>query len=810
MNRINIGVLAHVDAGKTTLIEALLYKTNSIKKFGRVDNKDSFLDFNGMEREKGITINAKQARFSYQNFDFTIIDTPGHNDFFYEVLNVLSVLDYVILIVNGHNEIDVHTKSLYSMLNELNIKTIIFVNKMDSTNYSKDELLDNIKNVLNTNCYEYDDFESLALLSDSNLNEYLKNDSITNETLNKSFNKNEYTPLVFGSALKDINIDVLLNNLVNLAKPQQVKENFSAKIFSVFKENGISFANVKINGGTLKLKSVIDNEKIDQIRLYSGNKYDVVNEVGQNDVCTIKGFKNPVVGTIIGEDDTSVINNMLHTLTYEVISDKDKVLTFKTLFELNNENPILNIHLNEDKKLVINLFGELHQEYLKRIILERFDIVVDFQTISVNYYESINETIEGVGHYEPKGHYAEVHVLLEPASGKIIKNKCISDKTYFEQLKLIDYLEKNDVLGVNYNFKLNNIKITILSCKLSSSSKPSDSIHALKMAIRNGLKKANPCLLEPNYEYDIMVESSSLNEILIELDCLNSNYSVKNEMISIVKGELTGKKHHEFKLEFNKKYPNAKFDSKFLNYKIINDLPESNYNSETDTYNPTGSIFFKNGKSFYVTYDEVENYMHEPYFYKLLNTNIVTTNRYTVNDDELKRVMSKIMVSKPKVSYDRISNINEDVVSFVETKISKEKLIIIDGYNLLFSMELIKETFEIDFNMAKEKLMNILFSYQGLINQKMMVVFDAYKVDNDKRQIYNFNNIDVIYTKQHETADAFIESKVYELKDLYQITVVTNDNLIQMSIVNHNAYKCSIEVFEKDIMDIFKSHNLVK
>lgn len=798
MNKINIGVLAHVDAGKTTLAEMLLYITKSITSLGRVDKASSFLDYNELERNKGITITTKTCKFDYQGITFNLLDTPGHSDFSYELEHVLKVLDYCILIINAHSLVNSQTKLLYKLLEMYQVKTYIFVNKMDSSNYSEKEILANINDQLSDKCLELKDIEKIALINDDLLNEYSNTNIISDHSIKELINTNTIYPIIFGSALKNINVSNLLDTIIKYHQIKETDNKLQAYIYQITNEDCL-LVHLKVFSGSIKVKQIINNQKVDQIRVYNGKKYEVVNEVFPNDICAIKGLDNYYVGDIIG--DLNIINNnyINSYMEYEIVTKEDSILVYKTIKEMNHENTTLNIHLDDDI-LVVSLMGEIHLEVFKLQVSKRYNIDIEFKALSVKYKESILDVIEGVGHYEPKGHYAEIHVKLEyNKQGIVIKNDCLNKKTYFEEVKLIEYLNTNKFYGVINNSELDNIKISLLSIKTSSITSFNDLVNALKMAIRNGLKKGLSTIIEPYYAYKIETNKNNTGSIIFDLDKLNVTYNIESLDLDIIKGEIPIRKYNEYLNEFRQKYPNTLIETNIIGYQSYQDEFFSEYNSELDTDNPTGSIFFKNGNSFYVTYDKVHEYMHDKYQYKIPSISNQTTNKLTISDEEVKRVFNNTYKTKPKVIYDKVSN-KEDIYEKVEIKFKEKlkELVIIDGYNLLFGLNYLKELVNIDYKLAKDKLINDIYSYQALNNNEVIVVFDAYKV-NDQQSSDTKGKVTIVYTKQNETADIYIQKKVFNNSDKYHITVVSNDNLIQLNIASHNAYRKTVLEFENEI-----------
>ena len=663
MSNYTFALLAHVDAGKTSLSESMLFNTGTINNYGRVDHQNSFLDYDNQERKRGITIFSKMARFSYNGDNYTIIDTPGHVDFSSEMERTLMVLDFAVLIIDANNLNNGHTKTIWNLLKQYEVPCFIFVNKMDLAYLNKATILRNISEFLDGNILDFstiDDklIENVATSEESLMNEYLESGSLDDDSIAKAIYNRDIFPLYFGSALKQYNVKEFIE-LINRFKFNLVYgEEFKARVFKINNDKQANIiSHIKVLSGSLKVKAKLPNEeKVDQIRLYNGDKYETVPLVVAGEVCSLKGPKTLIVGETIGEDINNIHNTINPFLTYQVkiLDGKDVIQVSRSLKELMKEDPSLNIQYHEDLSMIsIDLMGEIQIEVLKQIIKERFDILVDFVSAHIQYKESIDEVVEGVGHFEPLRHYAEVHLLLEPLkanSGLVVEN-CLNenDIPLAIQKSIINYLNSYEHRGVLANLPLTDMRISLIGAKYSlNHSDSTDFIEATRRAIRHGLMRAESKILEPIFDYRLEVPENSLAKAMYDLERMDASFSeplIKDNM-AIIKGEASVAKMQNYQASLNaytkglgRIYLSLKEYTKANDQETI--INEYNYHPENDVNNPSGSIFCAKGAGFYVPYQEVENYMHIKYLYNCEEK--VDGPRYNihkVSDEELRRVLN--------------------------------------------------------------------------------------------------------------------------------------------------------------------------
>lgn len=794
--KITIGALAHVDAGKTTLSESILYLTGSIRNKGRVDHLDAFLDYNSLEKEKGITIYNKQALFTYKDKDYIYLDTPGHNDLAYEANRAISILDCAILIIDGNEDIPSDTIKLFNNLNEQNIPILIFINKMDLSSFSKKVILENIKNKLSKECYEYTDTdEQVSLQSDSLMNEYLQKGFLDNKVIyNALINKVVY-PCFFGSALKDEGIKELLDYIDKYIIVEESNDDFNAYIYK--QSNGYSY--LKVLAGTLENKTSFSEYKINEMYEVNGDNFKPVSKATQGDVVAVKGLKDLAIGTYLPSLNTDMLYEV-PSLTYRIISNLDANELFKKLKDIINEYPELKIELI-DNNIYINLNGELHSLIVKRLIKERLDVDVDFSNPIIKYKETILNESYGVGHFEPLRHYAEVIVKIMPCDSfkvsSLIDNKYISS--------LLSYLNAYPIRGILTNSPLMNIAIEIVDIKTHPKhTEGQDLINALRRAIRHALSKNESVVYEPCYIVTIDANLENRNTIISELTTQKLNFVIEEEAIvcsiplAILNTSLTNLKS---KLKGNLSY--SIDELKYLQANNQDEIIENRaYDYLADLRNPAGSIFCKQGAGHYVEPEEVEELMHlnlSDYIETKKET--VFYNKTKISDEELKRVFNSIYKPKPRILPNN-KKVNEEY-TYKQVQ-AKPILYLIDGYNLMYSVN--EELAFADFSDARNKVTNMVCDFSGYVNAECILVFDAYNNPDLVSRINEFDNITIVYTKTKQTADEYIERKSKELTDDYKVIVVSSDYLEQIRVFANGASRLSSREFI-DRYERFKKNN---
>ena len=790
-----IGLLAHVDAGKTTLSEAILFNTNSIKKIGRVDHEDSFLDYNDYERKKGITILSKPARFSINDNDYILLDTPGHLDFYGEVERSIKILDIAILIIDARKEIPSDIIRQYKNLSTLQIPTIIFINKMDISERNKEELINIIKDKLGQHLVDINNFEeAIALDNEEYLDSFIKGNKLPEELIYESLIYHLNIPIFFGSALKNEGINDLLNFIKQIKIPEINNDKLKAYIYKIDK-----YTNIKVLSGILKNKMSFNNEKIDEIYLLNGQEKISVQEVYPGDICAVNGLKELKVGTYLPSlfiENTNKIPSLDYALEFK--ENINEVI--KKIQELNEEFPELNIHI-ENNQIMISLLGELQADYIKELIKDRYDIEIKYSKPIIKYKESIRKESIAGGHFEPLKHYGEVIIKLKPNDSYKVKSSLKDSDTN----NLISYLNEFRPKGILTNSILDNIEIEILAIKKHiKHTKGQDIIEAASRAIRNALIKNDNYLLSPHFITTFICSQENKNIILKEL--IQNNYSYDIEEDSLI-AKIPKNDFNDFILLMSQKLKdelsyqiNGEIYDEERNYEKI--IDEFNYDYLNDRHNPCGSIFQIGGQT-YIEPQDVDKYLHIDINQFLdKESSVIRHNRYHVSEEELKKIWQSLY--RPKVFKEKKEKKMDDDVREREIDLNKELLYFIDGYNLMHSIE----DMPLDnLTMAREKLIDIVCDFAGYTSAKTILVFDAYMANSPKENISEVANITVVYTKKNETADTYIEKRCKILGDKYRISVVSSDSLEQLRIFSSNARRISSREFMM-IYKNFKKNNL--
>lgn len=821
MKKIGIGILAHVDAGKTTLTESILYLTGTTRKLGRVDHGDAFLDFNVQERNRGITIFSKQASFKWGDCHFTLIDTPGHVDFSTEMERTLQVLDYAVLVISGIDGVQSHSETIWKLLKHYQIPTFIFVNKMDNIQANKDILLTQIKDRLDSRCYDFanldDDFyEDVALNNEEFLDYYLNHNNLEQKMIIDEIAKRNIFPCFFGSALKMEGIESFLNEFSKYVKMPNYSNEFKARVFKIsHDEQGNKLTHLKITGGKLKVKDKLANdEKVDQIRIYSGLKYQLVNEVEAGDICAVKGFKNIIAGQGLGNETDMIQPVLTPYMDYQIIlpPDCDQHKMLANLNILAQEDPQLHINYNNHlKEIHVQLMGEIQIEVLKNLINERFGILVDFDHGNIIYKETILETVEGVGHFEPLRHYAEVHLLLEPAregSGLHFESSCKEEiLTSSYQRLILSHLEEKQHLGVLTGSPITDMKITLTAGKAHlKHTEGGDFREATYRAIRQGLKSTKSIILEPYFKFKLEIPSDYLSKAIYDIEAMNGTFkiTVNQNEISIIEGEAPISKMQNYQSEVIS-YTKGKgiLLCSVSRYKPCIDqeavIKQFNYDSEADIENPTGSVFCSHGAGFNVKWNEVSSYMHLPYTYKkkqLNNERIEKETKYSSEDEELESIFTRTYGP-----YKRRNDIRKTIKQDTNKTIYQPRVecLLVDGYNVIHSWPELKELAKNNLDAARWRLIDMMCNYQGYKNCILILVFDAYKVKDSLGSKEKYHNIHIVYTKEAQTADMYIERVTHDLATQYNVTVATSDAMEQLIVLGQGGNRISSRELKLEI-----------
>ena len=816
MGKIVVGILAHVDAGKTTLSEGMLYTSGAIRTMGRVDNRDAFLDTYALERERGITIFSKQAVFPLGTTQVTLLDTPGHVDFSPEMERTLQVLDYAILVISGADGVQGHTRTLWNLLRRYEIPTFVFVNKMDQKGTDAEVLLQELKNVLEEGCVDFSAkrdvhfYEEAAVCSEDALEEFLEIGRLKKETLQELFLDRQLFPCFFGSALRLEGVKEFVEQMQELIKVPAYPETFGAKVFKIARdEAGNRLTYLKITGGSLKVKAVIEGQKVNQIRIYSGEKYEAVNEVEAGSICAVTGLSDTYPGEGLGAEQGTYLPVLEPVLNYQVIPTEgdDPILLLPKLRELEEEEPQLHIVWEEAlQEIHVQLMGEVQLEVLKTLIYERFGAEVEFGQGNILYKETIQNTVEGVGHFEQLRHYAEVHVLLEPGepgSGVQCMSVCSEDLLDRNWQRLIlTHLMETEHRGVLTGAPITDIRITLVSGKAHlKHTEGGDFRQAVYRAVRQGLKQADSVLLEPYYEYRLELPSENVGRAMTDIERMHGTFGLPQTEAD--RTILTGMAPVSTMRDYQKEVHaytrgNGTLQCTLKGYAPCHNTEEvlaaTGYDSERDTLHPTGSVFCAHGAGFLVPWYEVKEYMHLPSIMqeKPSDSSEEKQTAYRVSKEtdawidteEVDRIIAQSVGANKKQKTLPKKKVPEYYKSTSKPKKQevREEYLLVDGYNVIFAWEDLKDLAQVSIDGARGKLLDVLCDYQGMKKCNLIVVFDAYRVQGHKTEISTYHNIHVVFTKEAETADQYIEKFAHENGKKYNVTVATSDGLEQIII----------------------------
>lgn len=849
MKNIVMGILAHVDAGKTTLSESMLYLSGTVRKLGRVDHKDAFLDTYALERDRGITIFSKQAVFSLGNKKVNLLDTPGHVDFSAEMERTLQVLDYAVLVISGADGIQGHTETLWKLLKLYDIPTFIFINKMDQQGTDQAALLSELKERLDEGCIAFgkeesiETLEELAMTDEKVLDYFMEHESIRKEDICRLIKERRVFPCYFGSALKLEGVQELLYGFERYMEPYTGTEEFGAKVFKISRDDkGERLTFLKVTGGKLVVKMPVNlvdkEEKVNQIRIYSGAKYETVNEVGAGGVCAVTGLVSSYIGQGFGVEKGTAAPFLEPVLTYQMIlpdgADTTKVL--RELKQLEEEEPLLNIVWNPAlEEIHVQLMGEVQTEILKTMIAERFHLDVEFGTGKIVYKETIKNPVVGVGHYEPLRHYAEVHLKMEPleaGSGLVFDADCSEDVLDRNWQRLIlTHLQEREHPGVLTGSPITDMKITIVAGRAHlKHTEGGDFRQATYRAVRQGLKSAESILLEPWYSFVLEVPSDQVGRAMSDIGQMNGSFEGpeaedKQGMVRLT-GTAPASEMRDYQREvwaYTKGRGRITFTLKGYEpcHNAEEVIEQIGYDSERDIDNPTGSVFCAHGAGFLVKWDEVPEYMHIKEDFLSEGSDEISEGEQTItgnahfgnssyssgygDDPELLAIMEREFGSKQK-ERDRYSGYRKQTVSapmprktVIKDTEPKKEYLLVDGYNVIFAWEELNELAKASIDAARNKLMDILSNYQGFTGCTLILVFDAYKVKGSQGEVQKYHNIYVVYTKEAETADQYIEKTTHEIGRKYKVTVATSDALEQVIVMGQGAYRISARDFYEEV-----------
>lgn len=907
-----LGLLAHVDAGKTTLSEAILYQSGSIRKLGRVDDKNAFFDTYALERQRGITIFSKQAQVKRKKIEITLLDTPGHVDFSAEMERTLQVLDYAILIISGADGVQGHTETLWKLLERYQIPVFLFINKMDQAGVEQNPILEELKKRLDANCVVFGKeegteafWENIAVCEERLLDRYLETGQIEPEEISRLIKERKLYPCYFGSALKLQGIEELLKGIEDYTIQPEYQKEFGAKVFKIARDDqGNRLTYMKITGGCLKVRTIIGTEKVNQIRIYSGTRYETVEEAKAGTICAITGLTKSYAGECLG--DTKVYKEPVlePVLTYHIEFPEDcNVHTMlANLKQLEEEEPQLHIVWDERLgEIQAQIMGEVQIEILKSLIKERFQVEVTFGTGNIVYKETIENAVEGVGHFEPLCHYAEVHLFMEPlerGSGLVFDSIVKEDDLDRNWQRLvITHLEEKVHLGVLTGSPVTDIKITLVAGKAHlKHTEGGDFREATYRAVRQGLMQAKSVLLEPYYSYRLKVPSELLGRAIHDIERMHGSFQNPelSEETAILEGTAPVATMRDYQMELNSYAKGrGRLTCTIQGYAPCHNQEEIieaiGYTAEADIENPSGSIFCAHGAGFFVDWEHVKDYMHlDKYRIKEnkwlertehsiseelnIRKNDTVINTPTNENNEIEKMLVDSKGRQPFSSANQSAEIRKTLVDnkgrqplppanqpikiektdqsektaihsnpltleeekeleeiFTRTygtnKRNKpaaggnvqvkrkeyqakkketeiEEYLLVDGYNIIFAWEDLKELARENIDSARSRLIDIMCNYQGFKKCHLILVFDAYKVIGFPGEMQQYHNIHVVYTKEAETADQYIEKLAYKIGSKYHVTVATSDNLIQLIIMGQGCTRMSAAELKAEVEEI--------
>ncbi len=834
MKHICVGVMAHVDAGKTTLLEAMLFKGGATRRLGRVDHQNAFLDTDEQERARGITIFSKQAELALPEANITFLDTPGHVDFSAEMERTLQVLDFALLLVSGTDGVQSHTRTLWQLLRRYRIPTFLFVNKMDLPGKGKDSIMEELRRELSEGCVAFDEetaalYEELALLDEGIMEQVLETGKLEDAQIAELIASRRVFPCFFGAALRMEGVDELLSALQRYTKEPKYPEAFSAQVYKIArgeKDERLTF--LKVTGGTLAVKQVLRGEdweeKADQLRLYSGSKFTLLQAAPAGTICAVTGLNQTQAGEHLGSGKGVAAPFLEPVLEYRMHVDTDDVQgAYLKLRRLEEEDPQLHLLWDHQlREIRVQLMGAVQMEILQKLIKSRFDLSVSFDEGNIVYKETIAAPIEGVGHYEPLRHYAEVHLLLEPGepgSGIVLDTMCSEDVLARNWQRLIfTHLQETVQPGVLTGSPVTDLRITIISGKAHlKHTEGGDFRQATYRAVRQGLRKAQSVLLEPWYAFRLEVPANFVGRAMTDLERMHAVVSAPEveEARAVVSGagpvrllrgytaEVTAYTRGQGRISYQ---PDG--------YKPCPEQDEIvkqiGYDPERDLLHPTGSVFCSHGAGFEVKWDEVDRMAHLPLLDFAPKKEAEAPKRILRSvapggapelEKELLAIFERTYGQiKRRDVLPMMALRSQDKRELLAQMEPAEEFVLVDGYNIIFAWDELKEIGRDSLDAARHVLMNLLCNYQGYRGCNLILVFDAYKVPQNLGTVEKYHNIFIVYTQEAETADSYIERVTYELRGRKKVRVATSDNLEQLIILGHGAVRVSAKSFHDEVM----------
>ena len=843
--QIVLGILAHVDSGKTTLSEAILYRAGVTRRLGRVDHKDAFLDTDALEKARGITIFSKQALLTAGDTDITLLDTPGHVDFSTETERTLQVLDYAVLVVSGTDGVQSHTETLWRLLRRYHVPTFVFVNKMDLPGMERQALLDQLNHRLGEGFVDFgaeqaDRDEALALCDETLMNRMLDAGQLSDADLIPAIARRHVFPCWFGAALKLEGVDALLDGLDRYTRPAPALEAFGAKVFKVSQdEQGARLTWLRVTGGELKVKAQLTGEadgepwaeKANQLRLYSGAKYTLTEAIGPGQVCAVTGLTKARPGEGLGAERDSDLPVLEPVLSYQVLLPEgaDVHAALGKLHRLEEEEPQLHVVWNETLgEIHVQLMGEIQLEVLRSLLAERFGLAVEFGPGGILYKETITEPMEGVGHYEPLRHYAEVHLKLEPlprGSGMQFAADCreeVLDKNW--QRLVLTHLEEKQHLGVLTGSPLTDVKITLIAGRAHlKHTEGGDFRQATYRAVRQGLMLAKSQLLEPWYAFRLEVPAENIGRAMSDIQRMEGTFDPpeSGEETAVLTGFAPVSTMRSYPMEVvsytrGRGHLSLTLDGYRPCHNAQEVIAAIGYEPEHDLDNSADSVFCAHGAGFVVPWDQVRGHMHvdsgwgkstRPEQEAAVPQRRAMAYRATLEEDaELLKIFERTygpIKRDPLAAFRPVQKRERPDFAAEQWEIAPEYLLV-DGYNIIFAWDELNALSKESLDAARHKLMDILCNYQGFQKCVLILVFDAYRVPGSPGSIEQYHNIHVVYTKEAETADMFIERVTHEIGRNRRVRVATSDGMEQIIILGHGALRVSARMFHEEVQNVEK------
>ena len=810
----SVGLLAHVDAGKTTLSEALLYVSGTRRFYGRVDHGDAYLDTHALERRRGITIFSKQALFSTQNRAITLVDTPGHVDFSAEAERTLPILDCAVLVISGTDGVQAHTLTLWKLLESYRIPTFLFINKMDLAGADREKLLSQLQSQLSPGCLDTADpafSENAALCDEALLDSYLSSGTISDAHIRGLVAARRIFPCCFGSALKLTGIVEFLDVLDRFAPEFVAQPTFAARVHKISRDpQGVRLTWLKLLGGKLQVRSLLNEEKIQSIRLYSGEKFTTAEEVTAGTLCAVTGLNNTFAGQGLGAADSAPLPKLQPVMTYRVETAQDPALLLPKLKQLEEEDPMLKILWDSaTRQISAQIMGTVQLEVLRSIVSERFGADIRLSDPRIYYLETIENTVEGVGHFEPLRHYAEVHLLLQPlprGAGLQFDTNCPTDVLDMNWQRLIlGHLSEKRHRGVLTGAPITDVKITLLVGKAHlKHTEGGDFRQATYRAVRQGLMQAASRLLEPWYAFILTVPTETIGRAITDVRAMGGEFDPPENagQLSTLKGILPASELGDY-AQTLAAYTQGRGQ---LQISLQGYLPchkedqvvsAAAYDPEADIENTPDSVFCAHGAGFTVKWNEVKNYMHLESGLKEEKAPQILTRNLSADDMTLEKIMEREFgpIKRPQYTAPE----NRPASELLTIRPPRQQYLIVDGYNIIFAWDDLAETASADLSAARRLLCDRLSSYAAYKKCRLVVVFDGYKVKDNPGEKAQFLGIQVVYTKENQTADAYMESLVAQIGPNYNVRVATSDSLVQLGSIRSGVLRVSARELQQEV-----------